>query len=153
MFPPLTTPGPVIMPRCRSARHAEFVADVVGAARRLTLAVARTASPAMKPPGGRVGVRDGVRVTVAPPGVPVAVGGAGVRVGVAVGTGVRIRSRNPAGAQRGGNRYPEAAACADRWTGDRDRRATGDHAKTRGAGAGSRTQIHPGRRANSVPVG
>ncbi len=34
-------------------------------------------------------MRDGVRVTVAPPGVPVAVGGAGVRVGVAVGTGVR----------------------------------------------------------------
>jgi hypothetical protein len=63
--------------------------EVFGAERRLTLAVVRTESPAMKPPGGRVGVRDGVRVAVEPPGVRVEVGGAGVRVGVAVGTGMR----------------------------------------------------------------
>lgn len=76
----------------------KMVEEVPGAERRLTLAVVRTASPAMKPPGGRVGVREGVLVAVDPPGVRVEVGGAGVRVvvgcagvrvGVAVGTGAR----------------------------------------------------------------
>jgi hypothetical protein len=65
------------------------VEEVFGAVRRLTLAVVRTESPAMNPPAGRVGVREGVLVGVEPPGVRVEVGGAGVRVGVAVGTGVR----------------------------------------------------------------
>lgn len=85
MVPLRSTPGPVTVPTVLLGTTRMTVDEVLGAERRLTLAVVRTASPAMKPPGGRVAVRVGTD----PPGVRVLVGGAGVRVGVAVGMVVR----------------------------------------------------------------
>ncbi len=85
MVPPLFTPGPVTTPSVLPGMTRMTVAEVLGADRRLTFAVVRTASPGMNPPGGRVAVRLGAD----PPGVWVLVGGAGVRVGVTVGMDVR----------------------------------------------------------------
>lgn len=85
MLLPLSTPAPMISPVADLGRTARTRYEVPGPSLRLSEAVVRTLSPAMKPPAGRVGGWVGASI----PGVRVVVGEAGVLVGVEIGTGRR----------------------------------------------------------------